>query len=293
MRLLVTIPHYARPETADSEKPRYRSLAADLSQRVQALTACLTALHSLYNGDHWFIDHAQREAQRAEPILPCTLDVVICTTQGCHLLDLLPVDPCHFSHLPTDAEPLFLGFACQAVLHERLGRYDWYGYLEDDLIMRDPWHFIKLAWFNRLAGDDMVLQANRFEAGLNLATAKVYVDGTLARRVTAPFQNVDDSAPIVVAEVMGAPVRFERTLNPHSGCFFLNARQMAHWAAQPHFLDHDSRFIGPLETTATLGIMRTFKVYRPAPPNADFLEVQHFGTSYLEKLRGNQERTNR
>ncbi len=291
MRLLVTIPHYARPETSDSEKPLYRSLATDSSPRVQALTACLTALHSLYNGGHWFIDHATREAKRAEPILPCTLDVVICTTRGYHLLDRLPVDPCYFSHQPSDAEPLLLGFACQAVLRERLGQYDWYGFLEDDLILRDPWHFIKLAWFIRQAGEDKVLQANRFEAGLIQSTAKVYVDGPLARRVTAPFQDVDDS-PSLVAEVLGAPVRFARTLNPHSGCFFLNARQMAHWAAQPHFLDHDSRFIGPLETTATLGIMRTFKVYRPAPENADFLEVQHFGTSYLEKLRSNQEGTN-
>ena len=31
---------------------------------------------------------------------------------------------------------------------------------------------------------------------------------------------------------------------------------MSHWVSQPHFLDHASRFIGPLETAATLGIMR-------------------------------------
>jgi hypothetical protein len=73
-------------------------------------------------------------------------------------------------------------------------------------------------------------------------------------------------------------------LNPHSGCFFLNARQMEHWAAQRHFLDRDSRLIGPLETAATLGVLRTFKIYRPAPINADFLEVQHFGTDYLRQL---------
>jgi hypothetical protein len=76
-----------------------------------------------------------------------------------------------------------------------------------------------------------------------------------------------------------------RTRNPHSGCFFLNARQMTHWAGQPYFGARESRFIGPLESAATLGLMRTFKVYRPAPANADFLEVQHAGTGYLERLR--------
>jgi hypothetical protein len=216
--------------------------------------------------------------------VPCTIDVVICTSRGCHLLDHLDVDPRYYTHLCTDAESLLLGFACQAVLRERLGRYDWYAYLEDDLILRDPWHFIKLAWFSRHAGTDKVLQANRFESGLNYPTPKVYVDGDLDERVTAPFQNVHDSPPIV-GEALGVPVRFERTLNPHSGCYFLNAAQMEHWAAQRHFLDHDSRFIGPLETAATLGIMRTFKVYRPAAVNADFLEVQHFGTGYLAQLR--------
>jgi hypothetical protein len=283
MRLLFTIPHYARPETPAEETPRYGSLACDPSPRVQALTACLTALHSLYNGARWFINHAKCEARNAGPDAPWKIDVVICTTRGCHLLDRLPVEPRHYIHHATDAEPLLLGFACQAVLRECLGQYDYYGYLEDDLILRDPWHFIKLAWFNRQVGDDKLLQANRFEAGLNYPVPKVYVDGDLDEQVTAMFQNVHDS-PGIVADILGVRVRFERTLNPHSGCYFLNASQMEHWARQRHFLDHDSRFIGPLETTATLGIMRTFKVYRPAGDNADFLEVQHFATGYLAQL---------
>jgi hypothetical protein len=51
-----------------------------------------------------------------------------------------------------------------------------------------------------------------------------------------------------------------------------------------HFFDRTSRFIGPLETSATLGILRTFRIYRAAPRNADFLEIQHFGDGYLKRL---------
>ena len=178
---------------------------------------------------------------------------------------------------------MLLGFACQAVLRERLGSYDYYCYLEDDLILHDPWHFIKLAWFNRHVGDDKLLQANRYESALNHLVPKIYVDGDLDESVAAPFQDVRDSGPLA-AEVLGVRLLFGRTLNPHSGCYFLNARQMEHWVRQPHFLDHASRLIGPLETTATLGVLRTFKVYRPAPANADFLEVEHFGAGYLERL---------
>ncbi len=137
------------------------------------------------------------------------------------------------------------------------------------------------------AGNDKLLQPNRFESGLNHLVSKVYVDGNLDPNVTAVFQNIHDSSPLI-GEVVGVKVQFERTLNPHSGCFFLTAQQMEHWTKQPHFNDRASRFIGPLETCATLGIMRTFRVYRPCPMNADFLELQHAGTGYLEQLCRNE-----
>jgi hypothetical protein len=287
MRVLFTIPHYYHPQDQPEGEqagaaPRYGAHTASAGPRLEALTACLTALHQLYRRTPCFIDHQCGQARLAEPAVPCTVDVVICTTQGRHLLEQLPAGP-WFEHRPTEADPPLLGFACHDVLRERLGRYDYYCYLEDDLVLHDPWLFAKLAWFNRQAGQDKLLQANRYEAGLGFMLPKVYVDGNLAEHCTAPFQDIHDSGPLL-GEVLGVPVRFERTLNPHSGCFFLNARQMEHWVRQPHFLDRVSRFIGPLETTATLGILRTFKVYRPAPANADFLEVQHYGSGYLEQL---------
>jgi hypothetical protein len=151
-------------------------------------------------------------------------------------------------------------------------------------VLHDPWLFLKLAWFNAALGDDKVLQPNRFEMGLNFPVSKVYVDGDLGTHCTAPFQDLSDQ-PEQALEVLGQRVVFGRARNPHSGCFFLNARQMAHWVRQPHFADRQSRFIGPLETAASLGVMRTFKVYKPAPPHADFLEVQHHPTGYLAQLR--------
>jgi hypothetical protein len=60
---------------------------------------------------------------------------------------------------------------------------------------------------------------------------------------------------------------------------------MAHWMRQPHFLDRSPAFIGPLESAATLGIMRTFRIYKPARENASFLEIEHFGTGFLSQLR--------
>jgi hypothetical protein len=139
-----------------------------------------------------------------------------------------------YQHFPVDDDPKLLGFYCQTLLRDRWGNYDYYCYLEDDLILHDAWLFQKMAWFTGHVGNDTVLLPNRFERSANLAYKKCYVDGDLARSATEKLQDLSDQ-PQLSSTVMGASVRFVRPLNPHSGCFFLNARQMQHWIQQPHF----------------------------------------------------------
>lgn len=172
-----------------------------------------------------------------------------------------------------------LPFECQRVLRDNLGRYDYYVYLEDDLILHDPWFFAKLLWFNQHTELLDLLQPNRFEIGLAAPYCKAYVDGDLAPQVAGRFQNIAHR-PMLRATALGQPVAFKRPKNPHSGCFFLTDEQLAHWVKQAHFGDLDCRFVSPLESAATLGIMKTFRVYKPADPPG-FLEVQHFGQSFL------------
>ena len=133
-----------------------------------------------------------------------------------------------------------------------------------------------------------MLQPNRYEISPQGAVFKAYIDGDLNVTATSKFQNVEEQ-PQLLGKIMEQRISFERALNPHSGCYFLNGEQMAHWAKQSHFLDRDTSFIGPLESAATLGIMRTFRVYKSTPAYANFLEIQHFGASFL-KLIGNKVR---
>ena len=112
---------------------------------------------------------------------------------------------------------------------------------------------------------------------------KAYVDGPLRAEVTAPFQNASE-LPLLDADVLGLRVAFRRPANPHAGGFFLTAAQMAAWAAKPYFLDRDARFVGPLESAATLGVMRAFRVYKPVADNAAFLELEHPGTGFLSQI---------
>jgi hypothetical protein len=281
MRILVTIAHYFRAGGAPTGYDRtHASMGKDPRPRLRALTACITALHDLYAGGQCTINIAKRVTEPANPGTAGEVDVVVCTTRGQHLLGQLPVANSFYRHRATDAEPLLLGFECQAVLRDHLGRYDYYCYLEDDLILRDPWFFLKLAWFNRQAGDSNLLQPNRYEVGPHPFVRKAYIDGDMHPRATARFQDVSKGVPLR-GKVLDVPVAFRRALNPHSGCYFLAARQMEHWAKQPYFLDRDTSFIGPLESAATLGVMKTFAVYKPALECAAFLEIEHYGTAFL------------
>jgi hypothetical protein len=278
MRILLTIAHFFKPDGG-----KHASQRKDPQPRLQALSQSLTALHQLFSKSQSVINIAQRLTFPANRPQAHDLDIVICTTQDHHLLHQLAL-PYHFyRHHPTQAEPLLLGFECQAVLRDCLGQYDYYGFLEDDLILHDPWFFVKLEWFIKQAGELSLLQPNRYEVSTHTPTCKTYIDGDLAPRVTAPFQNVQEQ-PQFQGHIMGHPITFQRALNPHAGCYFLNADQMAYWVSQPDFLDRDVSFVSPLESAATLGIMKAFRVYKTIPEQANFLEIQHFGQGFLDLI---------
>ena len=286
MRILAAIPHYFDPAGATADgPPRHGSVRPDPQPRVRALSACVAALRQQFGGPQVVIDIASREAKPANGRVAATsIDVVVCTTRGLHLLADVGLPPGAFLHQPTDAEPRLLGFECHAALHERLGDYDHYAYLEDDLIVHDPWFFAKLDWFRSQVGPDSALQPNRYEVARSGLAWKAYLDGDLRPEVTAPFQDVREF-PELKGSCLGREVAFRRALNPHSGCFFLSGDQMRAWAARADFLDRDCRFIGPLESAATLGLMRAFRVYKPAPEVASFLEIEHAGTAFIGNLR--------
>jgi hypothetical protein len=285
MRILVAIPHYFDTEGDSSGAFRHGSLAQNPTTRVEALSACISALRQMFATPQVVIDIA---ARRGVPVnqrfVASKLDIVVCTTRGRHLLPRLALPPNSFVHQPTDAEPLLLGFECHAALYERIGDYDYYCYLEDDLVVTDPWLFAKLSWFRAQVGPESVLLPNRFEVARGGVAWKAYLDGDLAPEVTAQFPDRSEW-PELRASFLGVDARFVRPLNPHSGCFMLGLEQMRQWALRPDFLDRDCGFIGPLESAASLGVMRAFRVYKPAPEVASFLEIAHFGTAFIDNLR--------
>lgn len=275
MRILFAIPHYFGLAAAGS----YGSERTGPEARAAATRLCLASLRQSFSEAQALADGAAQRFHPANPALAATITIALCTTGDSHLVADLA--GCGFDHVRTNAQPRFLGFECHKVLRAGLGRFDYFAYLEDDLRIADALFFVKLAWFNAQFGEAAVLQPNRFELTDDPAPYKLYIDGNShAGALSAGLQRVDEQRRIG-APLLGRHIAFQRVDNPHSGCFFLNAAQFARWAAQPDFAVPSAAFCGPLESAATLGIMRHFRAYKPARENAAFLEIEHLDRRYL------------
>lgn len=274
MRILFAIAHYYKPKEGF-----YGSQRADPKPRIDALTCCITALHTNFGRLQGLLDPPRRQLTETNGQWRAEIEVAVCTTGDAHLAKALPAGL--FRHHPTAAEPMLLGYECHAVLKAGLGRFDYFCYLEDDILVDDPWFFRKLAWFTGEAGDRALLQPNRFEIAPTDRVQKLYIDCNLLKpEISEKYQNVK-LRPQIQKRVLNEKVVLQRINNPHAGCFFLNAKQMAKWAEQSYFLDRATDFGGPLESAATLGVMRCFECYKPARECAAFLEVEHLHPRYL------------
>ena len=271
-RICVAIPHF-HAQVTESD---YGSEKSTAEVRGAVLTRCLYALHHLFGPTQGFISGMHRCNSAA-----AELKVVVCTSGGRHALAHAPSHL--FEQREVDGDPRFLGYACHEVLAEQAERFDYLCYLEDDLLVTDPATLAKARWFSETFGEDAVLQPQRYEAGDVGGPIKLYIDGGLSAHVrTGVFQNAGDHATVRARE-LGRELAFIRFENPHAGCFFLTSAQMRRWMAQPYFGDRSDAWVGPLESAATLGLMRAFRVYKPALGNAAFLEVEHMDHRHLNR----------
>lgn len=279
LRVLLTMAHYYRP----SENGSYGSLRDKRAARLSAVRAAIAGWRQLFSAKQYVPSLARPEERVANQDLQLDLEVVVCTHGDDHLLDELDLPAGSWRCARRGSHPMELGYECQAVLREQLGRYDYYCYQEDDLILHDPLWFQKLAWFRQLAGDECLLQPHRYEISTGQGFRKAYIDGDLPLDKTLPYQDIGDRWQLSF-DVLGQGIRFIRPKNPHAGCYFLTARQFEQWSRQPYFLDRERSFYSHLESAATLGIMRTFRVYKPAPDHAGFFEIEHAGSAWTERL---------
>lgn len=275
MRLLFLLPHFYQP--AAGTHAFYGSEISPATLRRDQVARSIAALHQTF-GHMQAIMHAPHKL-RANETLAHHIDVVLVTTGDTHLADHLPRDL--FIEVKSRVEPRHLGFLCQSLMRDNLGRSDFSVFLEDDIAITDPLFFDKLTWFNAAFGPTALLQPHRFEVADDLPIKKLYVDGAFTDPGYAdPFQDIS-IRPELTLEAFGRPHCFCRTENVHSGFFALDAAQLARAVERPGFAEPTEAFVGPLESAATLMIMQTFDVYKPALDTAGFLEIHHLGSRFL------------
>ena len=277
MRILLAIVHYWDPEGGGA----HGSLRSDPTPRIQAFQQQLLALQRLGTRQSQ-LNMAGMTADTANRQLHHRIDIKVITDGEHHVLDRL--DPSYrglFQMVITEpSSPKHLGFEAQRFLASRLDdSYDLYGYFEDDLVIHDPWFFRKIDWFRGHAGDNCVLLPHRIELAREPnAVDRFFIDGSMDKSELRSI--IPNPAPNLGAPCPGGPIYFESPKNPHSGCFILSKGQLQAWKGSGHWLDGDVSFISPLESAATLGIAKTFHLYKPVMAMGSWLELQHWGNSF-------------
>jgi hypothetical protein len=267
-RLLFVIPHFYRhdPSSALGSKREAQEV------RANAIARTVTRLHETFGPSAMV-----RPELRAPAATRHQVDVVIVTTGPDHVLDAVGPVQLLVHHEQTDVPPLDLPFAAHRVLAQEIDRYDAFGYLEDDIVVHDPFLFDKQEWFCSVAGHDSLLMPSRYEAS---GGAKVYPDADLPA-VSLEELALPSGPQTVTARWMGIDLTFVRPSNPHAGCFYVDAAQMERLTRHPLFGVPNRAFVGPLETAATAAVTETFRVYKAVSPHTDFLEVEHQGSHFL------------
>jgi hypothetical protein len=282
MRLLFAVVHYFKPGNG-----RHGSLAADPQPRIDALRQLILQTHRLYGQPAAVLNHRERRVDGVEDG-GGLIDLRVCVRGDCHVLDHLDDVKDLFQPVACEAEdPRWLGFAAQKVLVEAYQQaelagqpYDYISYLEDDIILYDFDFFLKLRLFNCTFGNQYLLMPNRIETIESQGQLRrFYIDGNYNPSASVQYrQSIDARFSI---SHLGELVKFEQPSNLHSGCFFLNRDQAHRFAESGHAGVVDDSFHGPLESAATLGMLKTFQLMKPAPESGRFLTVEHGGRNFM------------
>jgi hypothetical protein len=283
MRVLVVIAHFYR------EQPQsiYSSTNGRLKERRrETLQRVLLQWKALSGADCTSVLDINTKSFVPIREKSFSLDLVVLLNRDNHLLDRAFAEQFGIRIKNVETEDTrMIPFAAHQVMKESVGRYDWYVYSEEDLLLHDQLFFQKQSLFQAQFGPKRVFQPHRYELNGRARFLKTYIDGDLRPGFIDPYlAQVPDAHSALTLTVVGQPVTFVRTKNPHSGFFTLSAEQLQYWVSQPSFMDLDCSFVGPLESAATLSLLKSFSLYKPTIEDMAFLEIQHLDNKFSSMM---------
>lgn len=283
MRILVAIVHHWNPH-GDG---RHASLRGNPEPRRLALQAQLLAFSRMSTRQGVF-DFCDKTVHNANQAIRHCFDLRIVTDGNNTVLDLLekPYRDMVTEEVRKPETSKHLGFEAQKLLEENQDNgYDLLVYLEDDLIILDPYFFHKIAWFSRQAGTEFLILPHRMEIpNYPHNVERLFIDGNIPKEEIQYL--IPDPPPPLSINLGVNEIFLQSPSNPHAGCFVLTPEQMKLWSQHLCWQDGDCSYVSPLESAATLGLIKVFKLYKTAVICASWLEIQHWGTSF-HSLIGN------
>jgi hypothetical protein len=278
MKVLLSIAHYYRAE----EDGRYAS-TGNVKRDVRA--AVLQRVIEAWRG-HFSESSILNIGRKAfEPVGggEDSLDIVVLVRGDDHLLDpeFCVRHRIAVIQVQTD-DPRKLPFGAHSVFADARLAYDMFVYSEDDLRPPDGFLLRKIAGFSEEFGWRRLLMPNRYEWNLKGPALKTFIDGDLKSEFVKPYLDALPDESLLKQKLLGREINFVRARNPHSGFFALSAEQLEYWIQQPHFNDLDCSFIEPLESAATLGVMKTFPIYKTYARDLGWLEIEHLDRRYSD-----------
>lgn len=276
MRILLTIAHFFRAEEGSNHSS---TDAHRRDQRAQAIRSVIDA----WRGHFGPVSIINVWKKKFEPVMGAvdSLDIIVLVNGDNHLLD---ADFCRSRGVRLyDAKldnPRMLGFTAHKLFADASNAYDIFAFSEDDLRPTGSDLISRIVAFQDDFGWQRVLFPNRYEWNPRGPALKTFNDGMLRPGLLAPYEAALPDERFLKLREGARHVSFQRATNPHSGFFAITAEQLSHWMAQPHFGDLDCSLISPLESAATLGLLKTFPIYKSFGRDLGWLEIEHLDNRF-------------
>jgi hypothetical protein len=274
MKILLAIPHFFRPE------PEADYASTDAATRQQRREVVRRAIMG-WRGHFGRAAVLNVERKRFDSLERETLDITAFVVGDDHLLDDGFCQEWNVDRQPVQVDnPRLLGFAARRLFAGRRNDYDLFVFAEDDLAPREAGLLRKIVSFTEAFGPRRLAMPNRYEWNPRGPALATYIDGDLRPGMIGPRIEAIPDEEWLRQPFGASSILFRRALNPHSGFYALTREQLLHWIAQDHFIDFDCSFVSPLESAATLGVLKTFSIYKPHGPDMGWIEVEHLDHRY-------------
>lgn len=202
----------------------------------------------------------------------CDLTIVVQTLPNRHVTAYLPeyqINCIQVQEGP-ECDPMFVGFRLQEEFVNKVDEFDWFLFIEDDIILYDSFTIEKLEKFNRQSGyESAILYPNRYEM---YEGTKRYIDLTIDT----------DLAWNQLSAVEIENVKFAEFTNPHAAFYCLSRKQMKQWIKSGRSWKNQVVSVGSLESAATFCLLECFSIYKPHPSNLNYFEVRHYDHKYSQ-----------